>query len=370
MSDTPPKPSALSRREALALGLGAASALAVGTAPAEAASLEAMVGSLLILGLPGSSTGQASAKALARNIAAGRVGGVVMLKHNVRSKAGVTDLTRMFSEAGAEFLSIDQEGGAVQRLSSKFGFSAIPRARNVAKLSPAEARDLYARAAREIKAVGFNLNLAPVVDLHSASNPIIGKYGRAYGADPAVVAQYAAAFVDAHRRAGVGCTLKHFPGHGTSRGDSHDGAVDITRTWDATELQPFQQLVRSGHADAIMLGHLYHRDLSDGGEPITLSRTAIEGLLRRRLGFKGVVVTDDLDMGAIRRRHPPVRASVMALAAGADMIMASNSAKPDNDLPARIIDGVGEAIAKGQLSERRIRQAYDRVRRFSRAYAV
>ncbi len=370
MSAKPIKPAAFSRREALALGLGAVSSVALSSAPAAAASLETMVGSLLVLGLPGSSTGHASAKALAGHIAAGRVGGVVMLKHNVRSKAAVTELCQLFSQSGAEFLSIDQEGGAVQRLSSNIGFSAIPRASNVAKRTPAEARDIYARAAREIRAIGFNLNLAPVVDLHSGSNPIIGKYGRAFDTDPAVVAQYAAAFIDAHRRAGVGCTLKHFPGHGTSRGDSHDGAVDITRTWGADELEPFQRLVRSGHADAIMLGHLYHRDLSDDGEPITLSATAIEGLLRKRMGFNGVVVTDDLDMGAIRRRHPPVRAAVMALAAGSDMIMASNSAKPDNDLPLRIIDGVGEAIAKGQLSERRVREAYDRVRRFARSYAV
>ena len=362
-----PSSTTLSRRHVL--GLGAAGLLA-GLAPARAASFEEMVGSLLVLGLTGSQASHASARALAGHISRGRVGGVVLLKHNVRSKAGAAELCALFNGAGASFTCIDQEGGAVQRLSSKFGYTDIPRAAQVAQRSPAEARDIYMRAAREIRATGFNLNLAPVVDLHSGGNPIIGKYGRAYGSDPAVVAEYAAAFVEGHRRAGVGCTLKHFPGHGTSRGDSHDGAVDITRSWSAAELQPFQRLVRSGHADAIMLGHLYHAELSDGSEPVTLSRRAIEGLLRQRLGFDGVVVTDDLDMGAIRRRHPPVEAAVMALGAGADMIMASNSAKPDDDLPLRILDGVGEAIARGQLSEARVRQAHARVARFARAYAI
>lgn len=366
------QPTAYSRREALQFGLGAAALIGGGTwaGPAAAASLEEMIGRLLILGLPGSSAGQASAQALARHIANGHAGGVVVLKHNVRSKAGIAELCRLFNDAGALFTCVDQEGGAVQRLSSKLGYTSIPRAAQVAQRSPAEARDVYARAAREIRSTGFNLNLAPVVDLHAAGNPIIGKYGRAYGTDPAVVAEYAAAFIEGHRRAGVGCTLKHFPGHGTSRGDSHDGAVDITRSWTAAELEPFQRLVRSGEAEAIMLGHLYHAELSDGGEPVTLSRKAVDGVLRGRLGFKGVVVTDDLDMGAIRRRYPPVEAAIRSLAAGADLVMASNSAQPDDDLAPRMVDAVGEAVAKGRLSESRIREAYGRVARFAGRYAI
>ena len=293
----------------------------------------------------------------------------MLLKHNVASRQGATDLARAFTSAGARFVAIDQEGGVVQRLGSRMGYTDIPRARTVGqRMTPAEARELYTRVAQELKATGFNLNLAPVVDVQVDANPVIGRHGRAYAKDAETIVAYAAAFVEGHRRAGVGCTLKHFPGHGTSRGDSHDGAVDITQTWGADELEPFQRLIRSGHADAVMLGHLFHAQFSDGGEPVTLSRSAIEGLLRRRLGFDGVVVTDDLDMGAIRRRHPAVRAAVLAIQAGADMIMLSNSAAPDPDLAPRVVEAVLDAVAKGQIPERRIRDAHARIDRFSRRY--
>ncbi len=347
-----------------ALGLAAPASF---TRPARAVGLDAMIGEMLTLGLTGNTPDAGSAQRLARQIEAGMVGGVVFLGHNARSRAGVEGMTRLFLGAGHTSLPltmIDQEGGAVQRLGPKLGYTDIPRARQVAqRMTPAQARDLYRTMARETKAAGFNFNLAPVVDLDlDANNPVVGKWGRAWSSDPDTVTTYATAFLDAHREAGVACSIKHFPGHGTSRGDSHDGFVDISASWRQQELTPFVSLIEAGVAPSVMTAHLYHAQLSDDGRhPVTLSPLAIDGFLRARLGFDGVVITDDLDMGAIRHNYSLDEAVILSIAAGNDLIMLSNSADPDPDLPQRMISAITAAIAEGRLQTRQIEASIDRI---------
>ena len=350
----------------LMAGAGAAGLAMPHVARAEAGH-DPLIGEMLMLGFLGADASAAWAQRLARQISLGQVGGVVFLGHNFKSRAGVTGLTSMFASAGnttRPLISLDQEGGAVQRLGSKLGYASIPRASEVAgAMSPKKARALYAGMAAEERAAGFNFNLAPVVDLAiDPTNPVIGKWGRAWGRDPNTVTAYASAFLDAHHGARVACALKHFPGHGSSRGDSHDGFVDITGTWTKAELEPFAALARKGSADAVMTAHLYHRDFAGNtDEPVTLSHRAIEGVLRGEFGYAGVVITDDLDMGAIRSRYSLDEAVVRAIAAGNDIVMLSNSAKPDDNLPSRMIATVKAAVADGRITRARIEQAHQRV---------
>ena len=358
----------LTRRDA-AKTLVAGAACAILPSYARARGLDAEIGEMLMLGLIGDGPNASWAQRLARQIEAGEVGGVVMLGHNFRSRDGVTGLTRLFQNAGSgsePLIALDQEGGAVQRLGSKLGYASIPRARQVAReMSTDEARALYTDLAREVRRAGFNFNLAPVVDLElDPDNPVVGKWGRAWGSDPETVVRYAEAFLRAHADVGVACSLKHFPGHGTSSGDSHDGFVDISKTWQQDELVPFATLIQSGLAPSVMTAHLYHAQLSDDGHhPVTLSPLAIDGFLRARLGYQGVVITDDLDMGAIRNSYRLEEAVILAIEAGNDIIMLSNSAAPDENLPRRMIETVKAAIAEGRISGDRIAQSVERIRR-------
>lgn len=320
-----------------------------------------MVGQLLVLGLPAKSAADESAQVMASQISQGKVGGTVLLRHNISDRDSLLGLADLFVRANPLVLNtIDQEGGLVQRLSTDVGFEKIPRAHWVANnLSAAEARDLYFAAGSELREAGFNLNLAPSVDWHDANNPVIGKHGRSFGSRPAQVASYAGSFMEGMEQAGVASTLKHFPGHGTSRGDSHNGFVDITSTWSSEELQPFQLL--ASKAQVIMGGHLFHPSFSNGELPVTFSDKALRLVLRERLGFSGVVITDDLDMGAIRNNFSLQQAVIYALQAGNDMLLMSNSLDYDPGLADRVSQWVLEALESGALEPATLASAYSRV---------
>ena len=338
---------------------------------ARAATMDAQIGSMLMLGFYGDTANFNSAKALARHLKAGNAGGAVFLRHNASTRSGVEQLTTLFRDSAGRrtpLLSIDQEGGKVQRLGTKQGYADILEAGRVpGRYSPDKAADMYASAARELRASGFNVNLAPTIDVHDPSNPVIGKYERAYGSDPAVVAKYGAAFIRGMAREGVACVAKHFPGHGTSRGDSHDGFVDITRTWGQGEIEPFRALART--APMVMGGHLVHDQLT-GGEPVTFSESILEGVLREQLGFTGAIMTDDLDMGAIRNRYSMQDAVLRSVEAGNDIILISNSAKPDDDLAPKAVRWVREAVEDGRIPPARIEMAARRIEAVKRGIAA
>ena len=322
------------------------------------------IASMLLVGFLGDDESSQSAQSLARDIEKNRVGGVCFLGHNARSRNGIENLTKLFHSATQKItplVAIDQEGGAVQRLGKRSGYAALPRAQTVAtQKSPAEAIVLYRELALGLKHAGFNLNLAPVVDLGvEPNNPVVYRWGRTFGDQPGHVSKFAAAFIQAHQQSGVATALKHFPGHGSTLIDSHAAPVDLTHTWTDIELDPFRQLVQQGMADVIMSGHLSHQDLT-GGLPATLSPQAVT-LIRTNLGFDGVVMTDDLDMKAIRSSYSLIDAVIRAIAAGNDLILLSNSLDPDPTLPRRIIAAVKDAVKDGSLSANLIHKSAERL---------
>jgi len=317
---------------------------------------------MLILGFLGDAPGRGDADALTGHLTAGRVGGVLFLRHNARSRDGVEGLTAQFRQAAPDaFLAVDQEGGFVQRLSAEMGYYKIPTATELVAAGPGAARAAFDRAAEELAAAGFNLNLAPIADLHQDGNAVIARWERAFGDDPAAVAQYCVLFVEAMEARRIACSIKHFPGHGRSIGDSHDGYVDLTGTWTFEEVEPFARLIDSGHAHLVMGGHLVNERLDPSGLPATLSRPILRGLLRQAMGYRGAVITDDLDMGAIRSHYSRREAIVQSIAAGNDLLLISNSANADADLPRRAVDWVGEAVERGALSMDRLVEANLRI---------
>lgn len=366
--------SAPTRRNVLAglVGSGAAAALAA-CGGVNHDPLSADVAEMLMLSFNGSTTLSLSAQLLASHIAAGRVGGVVFSKMNVGSRRDVIELVQLFSTSARSvpLIAIDHEGGAVPRLVERQGFTLIPRALDVANtLSLEQARFLYTKAGSELASVGFNLNLAPVVDVHDPTNPPIGRFGRAFSTEPVTIAAYAEAFIDGFSSAGILCAPKHFPGHGHSRGDSHYELPDITSSRSEVELQPYERLISDGKAKIIMGGHLRLASIEKEPVPTTLSNTVTHGLLRERLGFRGVIMTDSLDMDAVLGTLTRRDAVIRAVSAGNDILMIKNVGLFDPCLPQNVLAWVRDAIKEGVLRERDIADAAERVRKIKQEIAV
>ena len=356
------------RRSGFAVVIAFALAVLAGAAPptvAADASLETMIGQMIMVGFVGERPEEPWPAKLAAQIAAGEVGGVLFLKRNIADRASVRALTGAFSAAGGDLpvlLAVDQEGGRVQRLTAAVGFPEVPSAREVAATLSVEAAEAtYAGLARNLRCWGFNLNLGPVVDLDTnPANPIIGALGRSYAADPAVVAAYAGAFVAGHRAEGVLTALKHFPGHGSSRADSHEGFVDITDTWSPVELVPYRELIARGLVDMVMTGHLYLEAMSEAGTtlPASLSAVAI-ARLRSEIGFDGLVISDDMEMGAIEAHFSLEDAAVSAIKAGTNILIYSNYQHARPDLPGELIAILAKRAADDADLRARIAESYD-----------
>jgi beta-N-acetylhexosaminidase len=166
--------------------------------------------------------------------------------------------------------------------------------------------------------------------------------------------------IRAHRQCGVGCCLKHFPGHGSSRGDSHLGFTDVSDTWEARELEPFREIIARGQADAIMTAHIFNRRL-DPELPATLSRKTIHGVLRQELGFAGAVISDDLDMKAISDETDREKALELALNAGNDILLIANNLAYDDRVAARTHDLILGLVERGRVGAARVEEACGRV---------
>jgi beta-N-acetylhexosaminidase len=209
---------------------------------------------------------------------------------------------------------------------------------------------------------GLNMNLAPVVDVNvNPASPAIGAVERSYSADPATVAAHAGWFIDEFRSRGVITVLKHFPGHGSATGDSHLGFTDITLTWGENELIPYATLLSRGNVDGVMVGHLYNATI-DSLYPATLSSAAIGGLLRGRLGYDGVVVSDAMGMRALTDLYSFEEAVVRAVGAGVDILLyTKNQDSLGGSLAKQIVDLIEARVGDGTISPSRIDESYGRI---------
>ena len=209
---------------------------------------------------------------------------------------------------------------------------------------------------------GINLNLAPVVDLDlHVDNPIISRYERSFSHKVSEVVNHACAFIKAHHKYAVACCLKHFPGHGSARGDSHLGFVDITNDWQEQELDPFRQLLAAGCNDAVMTAHLVHRFLEPSGHPATLSPAIVGNLLRRQLGFTGVIITDDLQMKAIADHYGYREAVQRAVLAGVDLIVVGNNLKRKGNVLEEGVAAIKDLLENRQIEHESLEMSLKRI---------
>ncbi len=339
-------------------------------------SLERMIGQMIVVGFVGTDTSDPGVIAVRKQLEKGVIGGVILLRHNVQSPQQVRSLNAGIRRAGGNMvplITLDQEGGAVQRLTPSSGHGAFPSPAQVAGAGGpdpgGQALSLYTDMADELKTAGFNVNFGPNVDLNTnPGSPVIGRLGRSFGEDPGEVLKYAAIFNLAHRRANILTAAKHFPGHGSSRTDSHAVFTDISTTWNPMELEPFAGI--AGDVDMVMVGHLYHPRFSDGpGIPASLSKRAISSL-RNDIGFKGVIVSDDMEMGALSRHFSFEDRIVRAVAAGTDLLVFANRIAPLDDLGLRIHSVILCSVRSGTLPRVRVEQAYGRIMTMKRTLAA
>jgi beta-N-acetylhexosaminidase len=300
--------------------------------------------------------------------------GVILFSRNVLDPLQLaalnSSLQRHFLEQKSEgiFIGVDQEGGRVQRL--KEPFTIVPPAFTLASdEDPENAVRNYARIiAQEIGLVGFNLNFVPVLDVLARAiapdNSVIGD--RSYGHDPTKVARLGAVVMETMRSEGIITCCKHFPGHGGTAVDSHtalpqDDRPSVTIT--ENDCLPFSSAVDMP-ADMIMTAHVLYGSL-DAHNPATLSKAVIDGMLRTQLAYNGVVITDDLDMGAVSQLYPPYECALRALDAGADILLFCNH--PERAFAAR--SNILRAIRKKEISETRIQESLERIGKLKSAYA-
>lgn len=334
------------------------------------------VGDLLLVGFSGTEVaGNAQVRHLVCDL---KVGGVILFERDVatgrpRNLVNPEQVRRLTTDLQALaigcagrplFIAADNEGGRVMRLSPRVGYPPSPSAEELGRSDDTEATRTEARRMGALlRDAGVNWNLAPVVDVAvNPQNPAIVTLGRSFSSDPARVIAHARAFIEGMHEAGILTALKHFPGHGSSLRDSHAGFTDVSDTAELDkELAPYRALIKLDLADSVMTAHVFNRGL-DPWDPATLSRYTVQRILRGWLDYQGVIVSDDLLMGAIIRHYGLEEAAIAALAAGVDvLLMSENSVKGVPGAPDRVVAAIDRALLDGSLSRSRVTAALDHV---------
>jgi len=321
--------------------------------------LRALAGECLMVGIPGAELDPDSARLLRTEA----IANVILFSRNTPDPEATAGLTASLQAAGGPMLiAIDQEGGSVQRLTR--GATPLPSAMALGAAGPEAAGRVAEVCARELRAVGVNLNLAPVVDVNvNPTNPVIGV--RSFGDSPALVAACGRAQVEAFQAAGVLAAAKHFPGHGDTQVDSHLALPVLQhdrQRLEAVELVPFREL--ADLVAVVMAGHLAVPALDPSGRPATQSRPILEGLLRRELGFEGLVCGDAMEMAGAGGQEPGERA-VRAFEAGCDLVLLGTPGEYQRE----VARALREAVSSGRVPEARLRRSARRVRGLKRRLA-
>lgn len=331
-------------------------------------SLDIKIGQMLLIGFASTDVDSAVLK----EVKNGKVGSLIIFEKNIPPSNSFIALKKViwtYQQAAAIplIVAIDQEGGKVNRLKSKYGFPNSITARAMASARSLDSVAFYAEAtASTLAGLGINMNFAPVVDLASnPTNPIIAKHGRAFSANEDTVIMMAKEFINQHRKYNVMTSLKHFPGHGSSKADTHLGIADVTSTWEERELKPYERLIKSGYVDAVMTSHIVNKRLDTAGYPGTLSDDIIGGILRKQMNFDGVVFSDDMQMFAITKHYGLEESIRLAINAGVDIMTFSNNIfGSDQRTVDRVHSIVKQMVRDGKITESRIDESFRRIMRF------
>ena len=327
------------------------------------------IGEMLLVGFRGIAVDSTSH--IWRDITHFHVGSVILFDYdaptgrrgrNITGVQQVQSLCRQLRRVNSNLLiGVDQEGGKVSRLHSRYGFPAVGTPQRSATIGYDSVRSCARITAQILHDAGINLNFAPVADVDvNPDCPVIGKLERSFSPSPKHVTDCCRIWIEEQKKKGVASCMKHFPGHGSATGDTHKGLVDVSDTWKETELMPYDKLVKE--VPMVMTAHVINRQLDPDGLPASLS-PRITAYLRDTLGFNGVIVTDDLAMGAIVNEYSFETALRMAIEAGADLLcMSNNGVSYNSEMVPQAVRIIKKLVNDGTVSAERIHASAERVR--------
>jgi beta-N-acetylhexosaminidase len=310
---------------------------------------------------------------LIRDLREHMVGGIILFDYDVlkrsheRNISTPAQLEKLMSQIYSHlqvstFISIDQEGGTVNRLKPEYGFPHSYSHKELGEEDDVVHTEKHGQhIAQVLRSYGINLNFAPCVDLGiNKENKAIYGRNRTFSEDPFNVTAHARAYINGHRKEGVLTALKHFPGHGSSLADTHLGMADVTDTWSQKETIPYEILINEGLCEMVMTTHIFNRNL-DPKFPGTLSRAVISGMLREKLNFEGVIISDDLQMQAITNHFGLDSVVELALIAGVDILAFGNNLAWEPDIVERCTRIVKELLDAGTITEERLDTSVKRI---------
>ena len=283
-------------------------------------------------------------------------GGFVIFAKNIDSPVQLMRYTDSLIKASKYYpvMAIDEEGGRISRLANHKAFTVRKYPSVEAIGRSGKVRETASYIASYLKRYGFNLDFAPVADINTnPENIVIGD--RSFGSDPEYVSRLAGEFLDGLHEQGIAGCLKHFPGHGDTKGDTHEDYVSVSKTWDEllrAEIVPYVNNLKK--ADTVMTAHITMKNVTDDGLPASLSHEIVTGKLRNELGYDGVIITDAFNMGAIQKNYSSSEAAILAFEAGNDIILMPYDYR-------EAFDGILQAVRSGRISEARLDESVMRI---------
>ena len=308
-------------------------------------------------------------EAMAKTLEEYPPGGIIIFGGNIESPMQLIELVNEIKSASTTplFMGIDEEGGMVARIANSSGFD-VKKYQSMQEIGntkdPKNAEEAGKVIGAYLRDYGFNLDFAPVADVNTnPENIVIGS--RAFGDDPQLVAEMVSAGIGGLHSSNVMSCIKHFPGHGDTKDDTHAGFVSIDKNWEeleACELIPFKAGIEA-KTDMIMISHITAGNITKDGLPSSLSQEMIEGRLRRDLKFDGIIISDSMSMGAITERYSSGEAAVLAIKAGTDIVLMP-------EVYEEAFESIFEAVSRGEISEERIDESVMRILSLKEQYDI
>ncbi len=328
-------------------------------------SINKKIGQMLIIGFHGTTPEDQNIITLSNQVERGEIGGIIVLGYNIISLEQITRLIQYFKSIFSEyplFVSVDQEGGQITRLNNK---NKYPSQKEVAKTKTLlEAYKIYSKMSLSLRNVGFNINFSPVVDVNvNPESPIIGRIDRSFSNNSQIVLDYAIQSIKAHYDNNIIPCIKHYPGHGSAKTDTHKELSDISSTWQESELYPYKQLIKYSKIDMIMSGHLFNSNI-DNKYPASLSEEHLKNVLINKLNYNKIIITDDLHMGAIQNSFNLKTTVIQAIKAGNNILLFSNYKKfirLDHNLHIKVKKIINDAINNNELSQNLIDRSFAKI---------
>jgi len=324
--------------------------------------LEEMISQMIVIGFEGQKEGDKWVEQIAKDIKRQKIGGVILYGKNIQTPTQLKKLTHYLSSSSPQNLPlmvvVEEEGGAESPFEARKGFSSLPFAYEITKNNDIdEAQNMYDKRAEELYRSGVTINLAPVLDVQPKdSKPFM----RSYAPYEEIVTTYAMLFINALQKHSVMPVVKYFPTAGANVWDNFSSQVDVSQTWRFEQLKPYYDLISTGNVEGVLMSHVLHKEL-DKDNPALFSSLIIEGLLREKMHFEGLVFVDNLRTDSISPTIDFKSRIVRSIQAGVDVLIFDNYFADNASAPFTVSKIITEAVRSGEISKERIALSYERI---------